>query len=143
MLDSKGMAKPYKPSVTAPRKSRGWLWQGVLAAVVIGSVVLGYEWWSREPSYTDDKPSTNANVAQLLASSRPLRDRLILPATPRNPRPVTLDPNNYTDPETRAAYQAAKDVPQVLEHIACYCGCFSEAQHRNNLDCFHDKHGET
>ena len=32
-----------------------------------------------------------------------LRDRLVLPATPRRPRPVTLDPASFTDPEVKQA----------------------------------------
>ena len=39
------------------------------------------------------------------------------------------------------AYQAAKDIPEVLERLPCYCGCFTNAGHRNNLDCFRDDHG--
>jgi len=71
-----------------------------------------------------------------------LEDRMVLPATPENPRPTTLSPAAFaSDPEIRAAYQAAKDVPEVLEHLSCYCGCFGNAGHRSNLDCFKDSHG--
>lgn len=78
-----------------------------------------------------------------LAGGSALRDRLVLPAKPQRPRPVILDPAGFTDPEVRRAYQAAKDTPDPIENMACYCGCFGTANHRNNLDCFKDSHGAT
>ena len=53
---------------------------------------------------------------------------------------VTLDPARFSG-KTRAAYEAAKEVPEVLAQLPCYCGCMSGFGHRNNLDCFHDEHG--
>mgnify|MGYP003349941744 CR=1 FL=1 len=71
-----------------------------------------------------------------------LKNRLVLPAKPLAKRPYTLEPSTFREPETVKAYQAARDVPEVLEHMPCYCGCFSNSGHRNNLDCFKDNHGE-
>ena len=69
---------------------------------------------------------------------------MILPAQPQKPRPVTLSPSAFADsPEVQTAYQAAKDSPEALEHVACYCGCYGSSGHRNNLDCFKDNHGVT
>jgi len=53
----------------------------------------------------------------------------------------TLPPEMFTDPATREAYQAAKDVPEVLEQLPCYCGCMKSFGHKNNLFCFLDQHG--
>ena len=68
--------------------------------------------------------------------------RMLRTAQPRNPRPTTLDPAKFSAPDIRLAYQVAKEIPQILEYLPCYCGCFSNSNHRNNLDCFHDEHGE-
>jgi hypothetical protein len=66
------------------------------------------------------------------------------PSAPRQelPKPnvATLDPKLFTG-RTRIAYEAAKEVPQVLAQLPCYCGCMSSPGHKNNLDCFHDEHG--
>lgn len=66
------------------------------------------------------------------------------PAAPRaelpKPNIATLDPALFTG-RTRTAYEAAKEVPQVLAQLPCYCGCMSSPGHKNNLDCFHDEHG--
>ena len=52
-----------------------------------------------------------------------------------------LSPTLFDDPETRAAYQVAKDIPEVLEQLPCFCGCMTSFGHKNNLFCFKDQHG--
>jgi Protein of unknown function with PCYCGC motif len=52
-----------------------------------------------------------------------------------------LSPSLFTDEQTRAAYQTAKDIPEVLEQLPCFCGCMSSYGHKNNLFCFKDQHG--
>ena len=52
-----------------------------------------------------------------------------------------LSPTIFDDAKTRAAYQVAKDIPEVLEQLPCFCGCMSHFGHKNNLFCFKDMHG--
>src|SRR5262245_17091549 len=52
-----------------------------------------------------------------------------------------LSPTLFSDEKTRAAYQTAKDIPEVLEQLPCFCGCMSSFGHKNNLFCFKDQHG--
>src|ERR1019366_2245681 len=118
------MAKLRKGSASSHGKKKTRLWQGVFALIVLAGVVSAYVLRNRQSLSGADKASTNENLPDLVSTSPMLRDRLVLPARPQNPRPVTLDPKSFSDPEIREAYQAAKDVPEVLEHIACYCGCF-------------------
>jgi hypothetical protein len=56
------------------------------------------------------------------------------------PSVTTLDPMLFTG-RARTAYEAAREVPEVLAQLPCFCGCMSGFGHRNNLDCFHDEHG--
>jgi hypothetical protein len=123
-----------RAKTTKQAKSNKRLWQGILAVLVVGAMVGGYMlMWHGS--------SSDSSGTDILNTNSSLPGRMALPATPRNPRPETLNPNTFADPEVRDAYQAAKDAPEVLEHLACYCGCFREANHRNNLDCFKDMHG--
>ncbi len=62
-----------------------------------------------------------------------------LPAIPRNPRPVTLSPNFFTG-KIREVYRIAQEVPELLERMPCYCGCYVSDRHQNNLDCYTDRH---
>ena len=69
--------------------------------------------------------------------------KVTLPAIPRRPRPATMAPERYSDPNIRKSYEIAKNNPDLLEKMACYCGCYQNPGHTNNLDCFVDAHGET
>ena len=86
----------------------------VVGAVLIASAII----W-----YAVKGPSQNAQ-------------REVLP----KPDVTTVDPAKFSG-KTRSAYQAARDVPEVLAQLPCYCGCMMGAGHRNNLDCFKDDHG--
>jgi hypothetical protein len=132
------MAKSRKENASLQRNKKPRVWQAIFAVVVLAAIISAYLLRGRGSSSGD-----TTDISDAVSTDPLLRDRLVLPARPQNPRPVTLDPNNFSDSEVRAAYQAAKDVPEVLEHVACYCGCFGEAGHRNNLDCYHDNHGVT
>ena len=52
-----------------------------------------------------------------------------------------MSPALFTDGKARAAYQVAKDIPEVLEQLPCFCGCMMNFSHKNNLFCFKDQHG--
>jgi Protein of unknown function with PCYCGC motif len=52
-----------------------------------------------------------------------------------------LSPALFADQKARAAYQTARDIPEVLSQLPCFCGCMMERGHKNNLFCFKDQHG--
>ncbi|MBI2903128.1 MAG: hypothetical protein HYY12_06030 [Candidatus Methylomirabilis oxyfera] len=62
-----------------------------------------------------------------------------LPAIPRRPRPATLSPALFQG-KTARAYRIAREVPELIEQMPCYCGCFKSHRHQNNLDCYVDRH---
>lgn len=39
-------------------------------------------------------------------------------------------------PEILEAYQFAVEHPEVLNYMPCYCGCYEEAGHTSNTNCF-------
>ena len=102
--------KGEKPQSKKP--SRLWL----LAGIVLASNLL-------------------FGLTPFLGSSEPWG----LPAIPRNPRPATLSPDLFAGKE-REAYRIAQEAPELLERMPCYCGCYVTAGHRNNLDCYTDRH---
>jgi len=53
--------------------------------------------------------------------------------------PETLDPALFTG-DVHDAYQSARNHPDVLVQLHCYCGCDRELGHRNLLDCFRSRH---
>jgi hypothetical protein len=58
---------------------------------------------------------------------------------PKTGLPETLDPNLFKG-KAKEAYQIAKDIPEILSQIPCFCECESYG-HENLLECFIDKHG--
>jgi len=66
-------------------------------------------------------------------------DDRILPAIPRRPRPTTISPALFQG-KTAQAYRIAREVPELIEQMSCYCGCNKSHSHQNNLDCYVDRH---
>jgi len=57
---------------------------------------------------------------------------------PKTGLPKTLDPNLFKR-KAKEAYQIAKEIPEVLAQIPCFCECEAYG-HENLLDCFIDSH---
>ena len=65
-----------------------------------------------------------------------LKEKMINPQTGL---PKTLDPNLFKG-KAKRAYQVAREIPEILTQIPCYCEC-EPFGHGNLLDCFIDNHG--
>jgi hypothetical protein len=66
----------------------------------------------------------------------------LVPAHYENP-PATLPPTLAPDKfpgKTREAYQAAKEIPQTLAQLPCYCYCDRGMGHKSLHSCFEDDH---
>ena len=53
--------------------------------------------------------------------------------------PRTLDPKLFKG-KAQQAYQIAREIPEILAQIPCFCECEAYG-HENLLDCFIDDHG--
>jgi Protein of unknown function with PCYCGC motif len=92
--------------------------QNLALGIIAVTIMAGIAWVSvRGTSPQTDNPGENSLAADVLS------------------------PSLFTDEKTRAAYQTAKDIPEVLEQLPCFCGCMSSFGHKNNLFCFKDQHG--
>lgn len=58
-----------------------------------------------------------------------------------NVLPSTLSPEIFTGNQ-RLAYQVAKEIPQTLAQLPCYCHCDKGFGHKSLLSCFETEHGE-
>jgi hypothetical protein len=52
---------------------------------------------------------------------------------------ATLSPALFVG-RTAAAYRIAAEIPDVLDHLYCYCHCDKSIGHRSLLSCFTDTH---
>jgi hypothetical protein len=53
---------------------------------------------------------------------------------------ATLDPDLFKDARVKSAYQAAKEVPWLLDSLMCYCYCEESFHHKSLLSCYVDDH---
>ena len=53
---------------------------------------------------------------------------------------LTQDPALYQG-DARQAYLVARQHPELLAQLDCYCGCEEHEGHKNLLDCFRTNHG--
>lgn len=54
--------------------------------------------------------------------------------------PPTLSPELFTG-NVKLAYQAAKEIPQTLAQLPCYCHCDKGHGHKSLHSCFESEHG--
>jgi pyruvate/oxaloacetate carboxyltransferase len=98
----------------------------IMAAVIAAAVVL--------ISMTKTKPSTETVGAALKGVS--------YAKVGGEKRPVA-DASQFFG-QVRAAYEAAKKHPDVLDKLYCWCKCSNEPfNHKSLLSCFVDDHGAT
>ena len=84
--------------------------------------------------------ATGVTVVVALVLYFPKNEPWGLPAIPQSPRPATLSWALFSG-DAAKAYQIAREAPELLERMPCYCGCYVNPGHRNNLDCYTDRHG--
>lgn len=52
---------------------------------------------------------------------------------------ATLAPESYTG-DTARAYAAAKEIPEIIDSLYCYCDCKKHFDHKSLLTCYVDEH---
>jgi hypothetical protein len=109
--------------------SRSSLARSAWLAAVLVVAPLGVLWvWRAEvPPPAGAAPA--AAVAGVQAGTR------------RETRP-TLDPARFVG-KARLAHQVAREIPDVLDQLYCYCQCDRHLGHRSLLSCYTDGHAAT
>ncbi len=93
--------------------------------VTIGLLLIIGGCAKRVPQETDDAKAFKVLKAKMV--------------DPKTGLPKTLDPN-LIQGEDREGYLVAKEIPEILAQLPCFCGC-EAVGHETLLDCFVDKHG--
>ena len=105
----------------------GWL------ALLIGSVLVAVALllWRAE-----------APAPQPTASGPTLSQGTVVPAVARRETKPTLDPQLFVG-KARLAHQVAREIPDVLDRLYCYCECDKHVGHKSLLSCYTDGHAAT
>ena len=96
----------------------------IVLVLALVAVAAAWEWRATSPL-----PATSA--------SSPDRTPV-----PRRETRLTLEPALFTG-KAAEAYRVARDMPEVLDQLQCYCACGSEYGHVSLLSCYVDGHGST
>jgi hypothetical protein len=96
-----------------------------LVAVLVVAVALGG--WLAWPA---PRGSNSGSASSAVTS-----------AARRESRP-TLDPALFVG-RARLAHRVAREIPDVLDRLYCYCGCDRSAGHKSLLSCYTDNHAAT
>jgi hypothetical protein len=103
---------------------RRWLAGLALLAVLgVASLLL----WSRAGSERS-APTASTSAAGVVHVRRETRR--------------TLDPARFVG-KARLAHQVAREIPDVLDQLYCYCECDKHRGHKSLLSCYTDGHAPT
>ena len=74
-------------------------------------------------------------------SETSLRNRIPAFSTAAEARNLgpTLAPERFTGP-TRDAYRVAREIPETIAQLPCYCHCDQSVGHKSLYSCFEDEH---
>ena len=65
-----------------------------------------------------------------------------IPAAARRETRPTLDPAQFVG-KAAEAHRVAREIPDVLDQLYCYCGCDKHEGHKSLLSCYTDGHAAT
>ncbi len=112
----------------------------VLVLVAAGFIAVKYLRSSQSGKRTASSLSSSTSQPELPGPAN--NTAAIIPAyyeSPPSSLPPTLAPEKFPGKQ-RAAYQAAKDIPQTLAQLPCYCHCDRGMGHKSLHSCFEDDH---
>lgn len=117
-------------SVGTAKSGRRWTrlwWLAALIPVVIAGAMLAGR--TDAPRDVERRSSALSSTAAVPAVAR------------RETRP-TLDPARFVG-KAALAHQIAREIPDTLDQLYCYCECDKHVGHKSLLSCYTDGHAAT
>lgn len=122
----------------------------LLALVLLTAAMLVVGLWSKDPT-----PVSGQSASVTQSAAVPSQENIHMheyavkgrvPAFYTTPPdlavlPPTLSPELFTGNE-KLAYKAAREIPQTLAQLPCYCHCDRSQNHKSLHSCFESEHGE-
>jgi len=109
------------------RASRYW-GLGALVVLAVAGVVLA--WRAQAPP------------PQVAISASRRSPGKVAPAVARRETRPTLDPALFVG-KAALAHRVAREIPDTLDQLYCYCECDKHLGHRSLLSCYTDGHAAT
>ncbi len=109
------------------RASRYW-GLGALVVIAVAGVVLAWRAQAPVPPAAPGDPALSAVKA--------------VPAVALRETRPTLDPALFVG-KAALAHRIAREIPDTLDQLYCYCECDKHMGHRSLLSCYTDGHAAT
>jgi len=123
------MGKEQRGSAQAKRRRARFRWLAAATVVLLGVIGLLLAWQAR--------------TAGRLATSGPaLSSATAGPAVARRETRPTLDPARFVG-KAALTHQIAREIPDTLDQLYCYCECDKHVGHKSLLSCYTDGHAAT
>jgi Protein of unknown function with PCYCGC motif len=114
----------------------------IIVLVLIAAGIIGVNYLRQSQSNKRTVSSARVSETPPDVSTPASSSAALVPAhyeSPPSDLPTTLAPEKF--PGTiRDAYQAAKEIPQTLAQLPCYCHCDRGMGHKSLHSCFEDDH---
>jgi len=115
------------PADTGKTRSRRVVW-GFGVVVLLGVTAVGVALGLNDSTPKTAEPTFSAAPGPTRVARRELRP--------------TLDPVRFVG-KAAVGHQIARDIPDVLDQLYCYCECDKHAGHKSLLSCYTDGHAAT
>lgn len=121
----------------------------ILVLVIVAALLVAGSIWPRNnanrPTSTDTAITKQTPPAPQSVANHKHETTARVPAhyqaaPSANSLKGTLAPEIFTG-NIRLGYQAAKDIPEILAQLPCYCHCDMSEGHKSLHSCFEDEHG--
>ena len=109
------------------RAPRYW-WLAALVLIVMAGVLLAGRLLFQPPEVGAGGPAWSQGSPVQAAARRETRP--------------TLDPALFVG-KARLAHQIAREIPDTLDRLYCYCECDKHLGHKSLLSCYTDGHAAT
>ena len=123
--------------------------KGIIGLILLATAIMSWWLWTTSSSTGATVTTTPRHAAVETRAPIAAHNHSTMERTPaylktapalNNLRP-TLPPELFKGNE-RLAYQAAKEIPQTLAQLPCYCHCDKGHGHQSLHSCFESEHGE-
>jgi hypothetical protein len=117
---------------------KNWLLIAGVAVLLVAAIFIAKSGTGKQPAPAQDHQVAHTPI-QTPASAVPAIPAHFEQAPSRSTLGVTLEPEKFTG-LVRDAYRAAREIPQTLAQLPCYCHCDRGMGHKSLHSCYEDDH---
>ena len=117
---------------------KNWLLIAGIALLLVAAIFIANSGTNKQPAPTQDHQASHAPV-QTPATAVKTMPAHFEQAPSRSTLGPTLEPEKFTG-LVRDAYRAAREIPQTIAQLPCYCHCDRGMGHKSLHSCYEDDH---